>query len=298
MRDRSFGVAQLLPLVLLWRQVAVAVPLSGDSFQAKEIRTISTPGVQSRTSSLAITHNGSHLLVMAPHAIHVFSVANGSRLWTIGSSEKGAGVLQFNDAYQVYIASDGYVFVAEYGNHRVQVLTPGLGFHGYFTDGLEYPCGVVANVDIVVVTGGYKGADRITVFNRSSGKAVRHIGSKGSGNGQLLWPRGLYLLPGDRHIAVVDTGNHRVSVFDVNNTWIPPHLGVGVLNAPQAVAFSAFGEIVVADRDNFKLRLLNATTGALLPKSFDTGGRFTGVVIHGSRVFAQDQDAERCVVFA
>jgi hypothetical protein len=33
--------------------------------------------------------------------------------------------------HQVWAASDDFVFVADYGNHRVQVLTPRLDFHGF-----------------------------------------------------------------------------------------------------------------------------------------------------------------------
>jgi DNA-binding beta-propeller fold protein YncE len=300
MRDRSFGVAQLLPLVLPWRQVAVAVPLSGDSFQAKEIHTIPTPGVRSWTSGIAVTHNGTSLLVSSgshggPHAIYAFSVANGSRLLTIGE-KPGTGKLQFNQPHQVHIASDGFVFVADFSNDRVQVLTPRLAFHGYYGESiLKRPIGVCANDSIVAVA---EHADsRVAIFNRISGRFLHYIGSAGSGNGQLKNPRGLCFLPGDRQIAVVDDSNARVSVFDVNGTWIR-HVGVGVLKAPTDVACSAFDELVVADTGNSKLRLFSASTGALLPKSFDTGGKFTGVAIHGNCVFAQDEDDEKCVVFS
>ncbi len=245
-----------------------------------------------------MTHNGTSLLVSSgphggPHAIHAFSVANGSRLLTIGE-KSGAGTLQFNQPHQVHIASDGFVFVADFGNDRVQVLTPRLAFHGYYGD-LERPVGVVANADIVVVT--EHGAHRISVFSRSSGSLLRRIGSGGSGNGQLKSPRGLCFLPGGRRIAVADDVNDRVSVFDVSGTWIR-HVGVGVLKAPTDVACSAFDELVVADTGNSRLRLFTASTGALLPKSFDTGGKFTGVAIHGNCVIAQDEDDEKCVVFS
>jgi hypothetical protein len=65
------------------------------------------------------------------------------------------------------IAPDGFVFVAEYGNSRVQVLTPSLR--------LDF--GVVANADVVVVSEFL--AHRLTVLDRSDGALVRRIGAFG-----------------------------------------------------------------------------------------------------------------------
>jgi DNA-binding beta-propeller fold protein YncE len=205
----------------------------------------------------------------------------------------GAGdvPLQFNSPRQVWIASDDFVFVADFRNHRVQVLTPRLDFHGFVgVSTLDHPSGVCADDDVIVVSEGY--AHRISVFKRCDGALVRRFGYQGSGDGHLDIPQGLCFMSGHRHVAVADNSNGRVSVFSVEGEFTR-HVGVGVLSNPQGVACSAFDELVVADNGNKRIVVFSAS-GELL-KTVD-GGPFTGVAIHGGTVFAQDYDS-RCILF-
>jgi hypothetical protein len=84
-----------------------------------------------------------------------------------------------------------------------------------------------------------------------------------------------------------------VSVFSIDGEFIR-HVGVGILKNPQGVACSAFDELVVADTRNRRLRVFSAT-GDLLASVGE--GRFTGVVVHGSTVFAADADKGTVSVF-
>ncbi len=137
----------------------------GGGLRGVPSRVIATPGVRSVGNGIALSADGSTLLVSdrlgGSHAIHEFSVADGSRRRVVGS--KGDGPLQFEEPMGVHIAPDGFVFVAEWDNYRVQVLTPSLDFHafvpvrrtsspldsGYHVNG---PVGVCANADVVVVS--------------------------------------------------------------------------------------------------------------------------------------------------
>jgi DNA-binding beta-propeller fold protein YncE len=184
------------------------------------------------------------------------------------------------------------VFVAEFGNHRVQVLTPSLDFHAFIGQGeLDNPAGVCANADVVVVSEYH--TDRIAVFDRCDGALLRRFGTYGSGDGQLVYPCELCFLPGDRHVAVADRSNSRVSVFSVDGEFIR-HVGVGVLHSPHGVMAPAFDELVVADPDNRCLRVLSVT-GDLLASVGD--GTFGGVAVHGCTVFAADESAFTVTVF-
>jgi DNA-binding beta-propeller fold protein YncE len=84
---------------------------------------------------MAVSRDGTTLLVAGMSVvsgslmIHVFSVADGSWLRAVGG--KGSGLPQFRCQYQVWVAPDGVVFVADFGNDRVLVLTPTLDFHGF-----------------------------------------------------------------------------------------------------------------------------------------------------------------------
>jgi DNA-binding beta-propeller fold protein YncE len=267
-----------------------------DVFRGVESGIIATPGVRSIGNGVAVSRDGSTLLVSdgtssadgASHAIHEFSVVDGSRLRVIGGA--GDGPLQLKNPRQVWIASDDFVFVADCGKNCVQVLTPTLDFHAFVGVGqLQHPVGVCANDDIVVVSEHI--AHRISVFNRSDGTLLRRFGSKGPGDGQLQFPQGLCFMSGDRHVAVADHLNNRVSVFSVDGEFVR-HVGVGV--SPTGVACSAFDELVVADRGTLRVAVFSAS-GELL-KTMGRGA-FTGVAIHGGTIFAQDQRSAQCVLF-
>jgi DNA-binding beta-propeller fold protein YncE len=257
-------------------------------------RVIATAGVTSWSNGVAVSRDGSTLLVShydgGSHAIHVFRVADGSRLRVIGS--RGDGPLQFKKPRQVWVASDDFVFVAEYGNDRVQVLTPRLDFHSFVGVGqLDDPLGVCADDDVIIVSETY--AHRISAFRRGDGALLRRFGSQGSGDGQLSFPRGLCFMSGHRHVAVADCSNNRVSVFSVEGKFVR-HVGVGKLKYPHGVACSASDEIVVADSCNHGSVVMFSPTGEMLHTM--RGGGFSGVAIRGGTIFAQTNH-DTCVVF-
>jgi hypothetical protein len=76
------------------------------------------------------------------------------------------GPLTFKDSRQVWIVSDGFVFVADYGNNRVQALTPALDFHAFVAvkSQVAGPVGVCASDNVITVA--EHTADRISVLNR------------------------------------------------------------------------------------------------------------------------------------
>jgi DNA-binding beta-propeller fold protein YncE len=255
-------------------------------------RIIATPaGLTSWNNGVAVSRDGSTLLVSdndgGSDAIHAFRVDDGSRLRVIGS--RGDGPLQFRDPCHVWVASDDFVFVAEYGNERVQVLTPRLSFHGFVGVGeLSGPCGVCADDAVIIVS--EEDVHRISMFKRSDGALLRRFGSQGSGDGQLDYPQGLCFTSGHHHVAVADCGNSRVCVFSVEGEFVR-HVGVGKLRWPSGVACSAFDEIVVADSGRNRVVVFSAS-GEVLHTMGD--GDFSGVAIHGGTIFAQSHD--ECVV--
>jgi DNA-binding beta-propeller fold protein YncE len=268
----------------------------GNRPRGKESRVIATTGVKSLGNGVAVSRDGSALLVSdldckgdSP-AIHEFRVADGSRLRVVGGA--GDKPLQFKSPGQVWVASDDFVFVADHGNNRVQVLTPRLDFHAFVGVGhIDRPAGVCANDTIVVVS--EWGANRITVFNRGDGALLRRVGSYGSGDGQLSSPFGLCFMTGDRHVAVADHHNNRVVVFSVDGDFVR-NVGVGTLAQPRGVACSAYDELVVADAGNSRAVVLGAA-GELL--KIMGPGEFSGVAIHGGTIFAQDKDNAKCILY-
>jgi DNA-binding beta-propeller fold protein YncE len=293
----------------------------GGSLRGVESRVIDTPRVKSLCSGMAVSRDGTTLLVSnwnvgatllnaGDHAIHEFRVSDGSRLRVVGGF--GAGPLQFNLPHQLWIACDDHVFVADYRNNRVQVLTPTLDFHSFVgARQLRGPDGVCADGAVVVVS--EYDAHRIGVFNRRDGALLRRFGTFGRGDGQLCEPFGVCFMSGHHHIAVADYNNNRVSVFSVDGEFIR-HVGVGVLSHPHSVACSAFDELVVADygnnlpagvartafhtdvacRDSSHIAAFSGSGELLMTMG---AGCFTGVALHGGTVFAVDERKAKCVVF-
>jgi DNA-binding beta-propeller fold protein YncE len=224
-------------------------------FLGGALRGVVSRVIPCRSNGVAVSVDGGTLLVSdglygCSHVICEINVADGSTRRVVG--REGRGPLRFCHPQQVCIAPDGFVFVADAGNHRVQVLTPTLQFNRFIGRGqLKCPVGVCANADVVVVSESH--GHCVSVFRRSDGALLRRFGSKGSGDGELRYPAGVCLMSGDRHVAVAENGNSRVSVFSVDGEFIR-HVGVGELKSPTGVAASAFDELVVAD--TFRTRLL------------------------------------------
>jgi DNA-binding beta-propeller fold protein YncE len=131
---------------------------------------------------------------------------------------------------QVWMASDDILFVAGYNNHRVHVLTPWMDFHGFVGVGeLGDPGGVCANADVVVVS--ENEAHRIAVLNRADGALLRRFGSLGTDDGEVDTPTGLCFVSHDRHVAVAERDNDRVSVFSIDGEFIR-HVGGGLVKVP------------------------------------------------------------------
>ncbi len=265
-----------------------------DAIRGEECRVIATPGVKSRSNGAAVSGDGSTLLVSdwggGSTAIHAFDVADGSRLRVVGG--EGAGPLQFHGPGQVWVASDDFVFVADYDNHRVQVLTPHLDFHAFIGVGqLSGPAGVCADDAVIVVS--EERVDRISVFSRCDGALRRRFGSPGHGDGQLIGPSGLCFMSGHRHVAVAEEGNDRVSVFSVDGDFIR-HVGVDQLNQPMGLACSDSDELVVADYGSKRVALFSGSGEVV--KTMGCGS-FTGVLVHGCSIFAVDIACKKCVVF-
>jgi hypothetical protein len=250
----------------------------------------------SRYNGVAVSRDGRTLLLSdsgyySSHAVHEFGIADG-RHRVVGGGDHW---LQFEDPRQVCIAPDGFVFVAEQDRNRVQVLTPSLDFHRFIGEGaLERPVGVCASADIVVVAS-QSGARRVAVFSRSDGALLRRFASYGRARDQLKTPMELCFVSGDRHVAVADHGNARVSVFSVDGEFIR-HVGVGVLSGPISVAASAFDELVVADMGDTCLRLFSGTGDVLARVCVLGKGRASGIAMHGSTVFAAQGMSKRVLV--
>ena len=267
----------------------------GSAFRGRVTRTFDMPHV----GGLAITPDASALLVFHydfyDDPAYVCRPDTGERLRKISCGRNG-GPLQFNSPSQVAIAPDNFVYVADLGNNRIQVLTPCFDFHSFIGVGqLHSPVGVCASQEIVAVSEPLE--NRISVFRRADGALLRRFGARGKSDGKLRAPQELCFLSNCSQIAVADCHNHRVSVFTTEGAFVG-HLGVGMLHHPTSVACSAFGEVVISDRNGSLVKLV-VSDGCLTIASVTyhpPGLRWlSGLAIHGNTIFAHT--LKECVVF-
>ncbi|HET7375410.1 MAG TPA: hypothetical protein VFK30_01805, partial [Anaerolineae bacterium] len=120
----------------------------------------------------------------------------------------------FKEPWDVAVAADGSIFVADTWNHRIQHLK---------ADG---------------------------TFIQAWGTFSMTSGAADSMPGGFYGPRGIAIDPQQR-VVVADTGNKRIQIFDANGNFITAFGGAGLqpgsFDEPVGVAVDANGNIIVAD---------------------------------------------------
>ncbi len=150
------------------------------------------------------------------------------------------------------VAADakGRIWVADFGNNRIQSFSEGLaplvafGTQGTAPGAFKDPCGIATGPDgLVYVADTWNG--RVQVFG-ADGTWKREFA------GDFFGPRGIAVDAGGR-VFVADTGNGRIVRFDAAGTkqaeWGKAD-GPGRLAGPNGLALAPDGRVWVADNDN------------------------------------------------
>ena len=137
---------------------------------------------------------------------------------TIGSLG-GSGTGAFNDPFGITVSTAGQVFVADYGNNRVQVFNTNLGYQASITTwsggtgGFAGPVGVAVSPTGQVFVDDY-GNSRVQVFGSNLAYQTFVGGSSaGTANGQFEAPQSVAVSPTGQ-IYVADTNNNRIQIFN------------------------------------------------------------------------------------
>ena len=123
-----------------------------------------------------------------------------------GAGLEGSGVGQFRSPSSIACDSTGQVYVADTGNHRIQVFSAeGEYLRNFYVVG---PHGIAVDSDDKVYVSA-DGQNHISVYT-SGGRFVRSFGRMGAGPGEFDSPRGV-----DENgvLYVCDYNNCRVQVF-------------------------------------------------------------------------------------
>ena len=135
------------------------------------------------------------------------------------------------------------IYIADCDTCRIQVVSFAGKFLKWFGQGiLQRPWGIVVTEDNVFVTD--LDLYALFQFSKKDYTLVRRTGTKGGGEGQLNYPRGLSIdYNGDVYVA--DCSNHRVSVFSKDLNFLK-HLFTQQLRYPRDVKVTP-NSVVVLD---------------------------------------------------
>ncbi len=132
--------------------------------------------------------------------VHKYS-PDGNHLFSWGESGTGPG--EFNIAHNVCTDRDGWVYVSDRENHRVQIFDSNGKFETQWTN-MARPCGLYINQETGLVYVGELGAaiganlaatglgPRISIYN-TSGNVIARLGNQGEGfeTGKFVAPHGV-----------------------------------------------------------------------------------------------------------
>ncbi len=178
------------------------------------------------TAPIAILIDASaHVWVSSLFAEQVSEfTSNGVKLGQVGSHGKENG--QFEIAVGLAVNKEGDVWLADYGNARVEEFVPvsstfeylsQFGSEGTGTGQFKKPGGVAIDGEGHVWVADTAN-NRIQEFS-ATGAFIRQFGSKGTGNGQFESPYGL-TIDGKGNLWVADMGNSRVQEFSSTGTYM------------------------------------------------------------------------------
>jgi DNA-binding beta-propeller fold protein YncE len=209
------------------------------------------------------------------HRIKISNIRTGALVCKFG--EYDTATYSFYCPSGVAVTSDSsFVIVADYLNHRVQVLrlvvgADGISAHlefvrflgsgeGKAEGQLEYPTAVAlfqsngGQQETVLVTEEHNHCVSQFALDGTFVGIFAGTGEKGSGDGEFRSPQAITVLGSSGAVAVADYGNHRVQIFDSEGNY-KRQFGTegkeaGQFDYPSGLASDAHSNLLVMDRTN------------------------------------------------
>lgn len=197
------------------------------------------------------------------HIRFVFFPPNPFRLEIVQTvGKRGSEPGQFQEPMDLAIDDEGFLYVADSRNHRIQKFRSDGGFIGVWggqgsAEGeFEMPVGIAMGQNGHLYVSDYQ-LDRIQVFD-SEGEYLFSWGSAGEDPGEFQAPAGIDSGP-EGDIYVADFYNHRVQRFGADGKFVgfvgtSGRFWSGALHYPTDIFVDAVGNIFVADAYNYRIQ--------------------------------------------
>lgn len=181
------------------------------------------------------------------HCITFYQL-NGTFLNTVGT--EGNGESQFNHPTGIAASSNGYIYVCDCSNHRLQIFDQKLNFHLMFGNGnVKYPDDVKLTAELIIVLD--QSDPCIHLFTSSDHSLVKSIIGRGEGK-QLSYPP-FISIDAEVNIIITDRKKNRVKVFTKSGECIyqfgKEGHSPGEFIYPTGVAIDSLNRLVVVSRN-------------------------------------------------
>ena len=197
---------------------------------------------------ICISQNSVFVTQFLSHCINMYEL-EGKLIKSVGSEGNGEAQFMFPRGLDVSDRNNN-IYVCDYDNHRIQILTEELKYHSMLgIDLLKYPRDVKVTPDRVLVLAGNDLC--MFVFN-SDHVLINRLISKGDGK-QTNDPR-CFDIDREYNIIMSDYRNHCVYVFNQEGKQIHKFgeegQGIGEFYGPCGIALDNTGRIIVVCHKN------------------------------------------------
>lgn len=193
----------------------------------------------------------------------------------------GGGDGQFREAHNVAVDADGYVYVCDLDNNRIQkftsegVFVTKWGSSGSSDGRFNEPRGISVDADgnVWVVD---DGNNRVQKFS-NTGTFLMKFGVSGSTNGRFSSPHSI-TFDSDGNVYVSDRSNNRIQKFTSAGVYVSQFGNSGAttsrVSGPKDVVFDGVDKIIVADAGKYRISVY--TTAGVYVGSFGSNGTGEG----------------------
>ena len=160
------------------------------------------------------------------------------------SGQKSPGELKYPRSLAIHYKT-GNIYMADLGNHRVQVFTCNGDYLFMFSEKMNQPVGICISQNKVFVT---QFTGHCINLYELEGKLIKSVGDEGNGEVQFNHPFCLDVSERNNNIYVCDCSNHRIQILTEELKY-HDMLRIDLLKYPRDVKVTRDRVLVLADSD-------------------------------------------------